>query len=48
MASVEPRYDRLDVEAILAALFDIKTDVRDIRDYLLGEHDGEEEEEVDS
>jgi hypothetical protein len=31
--AVSAPYDRYDVEAILSALFDIRADVREIRDY---------------
>jgi len=39
--------DERDVQALMQALFDIKSDVQRIRE-LLEEDDGEEEEEVDS
>ena len=45
---MQPPYDREDVRAILRGLFDIRADVKDIRDYLLGDQDGEEEEEGES
>lgn len=43
MASAEQHRD---VHALLVALFDIRSYVKDIRDFLLGEDDGEEEEEA--
>lgn len=45
--SVERPYQLDDVEAILKALFYIGANVKDIRDHLLGDEDGEEEEEAD-
>jgi hypothetical protein len=42
---VDRPYDPDDVEAILKGLFHIGANVKDIRDYLLGDEDGEEEEE---
>jgi hypothetical protein len=36
-------YDREDVKAILSALFDIKADLRDIRNFLLPDDEPEEE-----
>jgi hypothetical protein len=43
---VERPYDRGDVEAILNAPFYIGANVKDIRDHLLEDEDGEEEEEA--
>jgi hypothetical protein len=44
---VDRPYDRDDVEAILKGLFHIGANVKDIRDYLVEDEDGEAEEETE-
>jgi hypothetical protein len=46
--TVAARPDQHDVQAILGALFDIRADVKDIRDFLVGDDDGEQEEASDT